>query len=353
MVQLFEELADRGHEGLWFASDPKTGLRAVIGVHSSLLGPALGGTRYRDYATVDEALTDVLRLSRAMTYKAAAAGLPLGGGKAVVIGDPRTDKTEELLEAFGRAVDALGGTYVTAEDVGTTVEDMVVVARSTRHVTGLPVAMGGSGDPSPVTAHGVLAAMQATSEHLWNTADLAGRTVAVQGVGKVGGTLVELLVEAGCEVVAADVDRTAVDKAVGELGISAVDASEILEVPCDIVSPCALGASINPKTIARLRCKAIVGAANNQLGDAADADRLAEVGILYTPDFIANAGGIINIVDELSPGGYSPERALERVRKIADTTTEVLERASRNGTTTRRAAVAIAEERLASARAAR
>jgi leucine dehydrogenase len=353
VVQIFEELADRGHEGLWFASDSDTGLRAVIGVHSSTLGPALGGTRYRAYATVDEALTDVLRLSRAMTYKAAGAGLPLGGGKAVIIGDPRTDKTEDLLEAFGRAVDALGGTYVTAEDVGTTVEDMVVVARSTRHVTGLPVAMGGSGDPSPVTAHGVLAAMRATSEHLWNTSDLAGRTVAVQGVGKVGGTLVELLVGAGCEVVAADVDRAAVAKAAGDLGITAVDPSEILEVPCDIVAPCALGAGINAATIPRLRCKAIVGAANNQLGEAADADRLSEAGILYTPDFIANAGGIINIVEELKPEGYSSDRALERVRKIGETTTEVLERASRDGVTTRRAAVALAEERLTAAKAAR
>lgn len=348
-MQIFEELAERGHEGLWFASDPAAGLRAVIGVHSSVLGPALGGTRFRPYASVDEALTDVLRLSRAMTYKAAGAGLPLGGGKAVIIGDPHADKSDALLEAFGRAVDALGGTYVTAEDVGTTVDDMVVVARTTRHVTGLPVSMGGSGDPSPVTAHGVLAAMRATAEFLWGTPDLTGRTFAVQGVGKVGRTLVELLVGAGAEVVAADVDRAAVEGAARDLGVEVAEPDAILEVACDVLAPCALGAAINRRTIPRLRCKAIVGAANNQLEEPDDAERLREAGILYTPDFIANAGGIINIVEEFKPGEYSQERALGQVQKIRDTTAEVLARAAREGITTRRAAVLLAEERLSTA----
>jgi leucine dehydrogenase len=288
-----------------------------------------------------------------MTYKAAAAGLPLGGGKAVIIGDPHSDKSEDLLESFGRAVDALGGTYITAEDVGTTVEDMVVVSRSTDHVTGLPVSLGGSGDPSPATAHGVLAAIRATSEHLWGTADLDGRKVAVQGVGKVGGTLAELLVKAGCEVVAADVDEGAIGKIAGDLGVVEVPVDEIVAIPCDILSPCALGASISESSLPRLHCKAIVGAANNQLAEPADADRLTEAGILYTPDFIANAGGIINIVEELKPQEYSWERAIVEVERIHDTTARVLDRSQREGITTRRAAVLLAEERLAAAQAER
>jgi leucine dehydrogenase len=352
-VELFTELAARGHEGLFFASDSDSGLRAVIGVHSTLLGPALGGTRIRDYGSVDEALTDVLRLSRAMTYKAAGAHLPLGGGKAVILGDPAEIKSEALLEAYGRAVDALGGTYVTAEDVGTTVSDMVVVSRRTGHVTGLPTETGGSGDPSPATAHGVLAAMRATARHLWGTDELDGRAVAVQGVGKVGSVLTELLVAAGCEVVIADVDAAAVEGVVAEYGVRAVPTAEILETRCDILAPCALGAVLNPETIPRLSCSAVVGAANNQLLGPEDGDRLTAAGILYTPDFIANAGGIINIVEELGPQGYSWERARQAVARIYDTTGIVLRRARQEGVTTAAAAVGHAEDRLRAAKAAR
>jgi glutamate dehydrogenase/leucine dehydrogenase len=348
-VELFGELAARGHEGLFFASDPDAGLRAVIGVHSTLLGPALGGTRIRDYRTLEEALTDVLRLSRAMTYTAAGAHLPLGGGKAVILADPATMKSEALLEAYGRAVDALGGTYVTAEDVGTTVEDMVVVARRTGHVSGLPFDMGGSGDPSPATAHGVLAAMRASAEHLWGVGDLEGRVVAVQGVGKVGSVLVELLVGAGCDVVVADVDEGAVAAAASRPGVRAVPAGEILSTPCDILAPCALGGVFGRDTIPALQCAAVVGAANNQLLDPEDGDRLAAAGILYTPDFIANAGGIINIAEEVGPQGYSLDRALRAVERIYDTTGVVLRRARSEGITPAAAAVAHAEDRLRAA----
>ncbi len=352
-MEVFTELAERGHEGLFFASDPDCGLRAVIGVHSTALGPALGGTRMRAYGSVEEALTDVLRLSRAMTYKAAGAGLPLGGGKAVILGDPAVVKSDALLEAYGRAVDSLGGTYVTAEDVGTTVEDMVVIARRTTHVSGLPVEIGGSGDPSPATAHGVLAAMRATAEHLWGSDVLSGRTVAIQGVGKVGSVLAGLLVEKGCDVVIADVDTAAVASLVSEFGVRSVPAAEILETPCDILAPCALGAVLNPGTIPRLSCGAVVGAANNQLLGPEDAGRLAAAGILYTPDFIANAGGIINIVEELGDRQYSWVRALRAVERIYDTTGEVLRRARREGTATATAATAHAEDRLKAAGAAR
>jgi len=352
-TRIFEELDARGHEGLFFASDKTSGMRAVIGVHSTVLGPALGGTRIRDYATIDEALFDVLRLSGAMTYKAAAADLPMGGGKAVIIGDPSRVKTDALLEAYGRAVDSLGGTYVTAEDVGTTVEDMTVVARRTSHISGLPMSIGGSGDPSPVTAYGVRWAMRATAGHLWGETDLAGRRVAIQGVGKVGATLASLLAEDGCELIVGDVDEMAVDTIVGETGARAVGSGEILYEDCDILAPCALGGVLDESSIPSLRCAAVVGAANNQLLDAESADHLVEAGILYAPDFVANAGGIINIAEELKPEGYSWDRALISVEKVFDTTMGVLEKARNEGITTRSAAIVLAEERLEAGRAAR
>jgi len=345
-MQIFEELSHRGHEGLFFASDRDSGLRAIIGVHSSTLGPALGGTRIRDYPSVEDALVDVLRLSRGMTYKSAAAGLPLGGGKGVILADPSHDKTESLLEAYGRAVQALGGTYVTAQDVGSTVEDMVVVSRQTAHVTGLPVDMGGSGDPSPATAHGLFAAMRATAQHLWSSPDLSGRRVAVQGVGKVGMVLVDLLTAADCNVVVADVDGEAAVTAAAEHGAKMVPVDEILRTACDILAPCALGGVLNASTIPQLKCEAIVGCANNQLLETTDAERLAQAGITYTPDFIANAGGIINIVEELKPEGYLWDRAIIEVQRIYETTATVLDRARNEGVTPRTAAVALAEERL-------
>lgn len=345
-IGIFDELDRRGHEGLWFASDPTTGMRAIIGIHSTTLGPALGGTRIMPYHSIDEALVDVLRLSRGMTYKAAAAGLPLGGGKAVILADAASGKTPELLRAYGRAVEALGGTYVTAEDVGSTVADMEVVATETRHVTGLSIESGGSGDPSPATAHGVLAAMHATAEFLWGTTDLGGRTIAIQGVGKVGSSLAGLLAEEGCRLIVADVDAPSVARVVKLTGAEPVASGDILGQECDLLAPCALGAVFDASTIPSLRCTAVVGSANNMLLGPEDSVRLEAAGITYVPDFVANAGGIINIVEEFHPDGYSWDRALAAVGRIHDTTLAVLEGARSDGIDTRTAAENLAESRL-------
>jgi glutamate dehydrogenase/leucine dehydrogenase len=279
-----------------------------------------------------------------MTYKAAAAGLDLGGGKAVIIGDPATDHSEVLMRSYGRTVDSLGGRYLTAEDVGTTTADMALIARETRWVTGVPVEHGGSGDPSPFTARGVVAAIQAAARRLWDDEDLTGRRFAVQGVGKVGSSLVTRLLAAGAEVIVADVDPAAVERAAGQ-GAKVVEGDEIFDIDCDVFSPCALGAVLDEHTIPRLRCAAVVGAANNQLATEADARRIADAGILYVPDFVANAGGIINIAEELR--GYSVDRANRAVDGIYDNTAGVLRVADKRGLEPHEAAVAVAEERIA------
>ncbi|NNC74639.1 MAG: Glu/Leu/Phe/Val dehydrogenase [Acidimicrobiia bacterium] len=344
---VFEVAQAEGHEEVLFGSDPESGLRTIIAIHSTALGPALGGTRFYPYASEDEALTDVLRLAKGMTYKSAAAGLDLGGGKAVIIGDPRTDKTERMLRAYARVIDSLGGRYVTAEDVGTTTDDMITISRETKHVSGLPAEYGGSGDPSPATATGVLAAIRATARHLWGDDDLSGRRIAIQGVGKVGSSLAEQLVKSGASVIVTDTYKPAVDHAVSAYGAKAVGIDEIYDVECDLFAPCALGASFNESTIPRLRCEAIAGSANNQLATTADADRLIERGITYVPDFIVNAGGVINIQEELH-GSYSWERAARALEGIGDAVTRVLTRAQAEGATPVIAARHIAEERIES-----
>jgi leucine dehydrogenase len=341
---VFEAIGTAGHEEVLHGSDPDSGLRTIIAVHSTVLGPALGGTRFYPYPTEDDALRDVLRLSRGMTYKAAAAGLDLGGGKAVIIGNPATDRSEVLMRAYGRTVDSLGGRYLTAEDVGTTAADMALIARETRWVTGVPVEQGGSGDPSPFTARGVLAAILAVAHRLWGSEEVSGRRFAVQGVGKVGSSLASRLLAAGAEVVVSDIDPKAVDRAV-EQGAKAVESGEILEVDCDVLAPCALGAVLNETTIPRLQCAAVVGAANNQLATGADAARLADAGILYVPDFVANAGGIINIAEELR--GYSEARAERAVDGIYENTARVLRVADERGLEPHAAAEAVAEDRIA------
>lgn len=337
-----------GHEFVVHASDERTGLRAIVAVHSTVLGPALGGTRFYPYSDEQSALTDVLRLSSGMTLKSAAAGLDLGGGKAVIIGDPDTHRTEALLEVYGRVVENLNGRYITAEDVGTTVEDMTVVARRTSHVKGLPVAAGGSGDPSPMTARGVRASMRAVAVELWGDPSLAGRTVAIQGVGKVGAALAEILVADGAEVMIADVDLEAVDKVAGQLDAGVVPPDEILAARCDILAPCALGAVLSEATIPDLRCFAVVGSANNQLATRNDARRLARAGVLYAPDFLVNAGGVVNISVEQEEGGYSVERASERVDRIFDRMREVLDASRREDLIPLDAAESLASERIAS-----
>ena len=333
-----------GHETVLHGHDAASGLQAIIAIHSTTLGPALGGTRFFPYEDERLALTDALRLSEGMTLKAAAAGLDLGGGKAVIIGDPAT-AGPELWAAYGRLVDQLGGSYITAEDVGTSVADMAQVRRHTRWVCGLPADEGGSGDPSPMTARGVRAAMTATAEHLWGTPDLAGRVIAIQGVGKVGAALARLLADDGAKLVVADARTTAAAAVATDTGAVVVAPDEILFTEADIVAPCALGAVFSEATIPHLRCQAIVGSANNQLAHETDAELLAADGVLYAPDFLVNAGGIINITTELD-GAYDPVEATRRVDGIHDTMVAVFDRAVEHGVTPEAAAIALAHSRL-------
>jgi len=342
---VFDAVSLEDHEEMVFGQDRRSGLKTIIAIHSTALGPALGGTRFFPYESEAQALDDVLRLAKGMTYKAAAAGLDLGGGKAVIIGDPRKDKSERLWRAFGRIVDSLQGRYITAEDVGTALTDMEAVRRETRWVTGIPEAEGGSGDPSPATARGLVRAMAAVSSHLWGSIDLDGRTVAVQGVGKVGSNLVKRLVtEQGCRVVVTDMYPPALEAARKAYDVTTVEPGAIFDVECDIFSPCSLGRSLRKETIPRLRCAAVVGSANNQLAEEADADRLMERGILYAPDFVVNAGGLINVSEELR--GYEVQRASHAVDKVYYNVLRILEAAAERGIHPQRAAVDLADERI-------
>ena len=341
---VFEAIGTETHEEVLFGVDHESGLRTIIAIHDTSLGPALGGTRFYPYTDEAEALRDVLRLSKGMTLKSAAAGLDLGGGKAVIIGDPAEIRSERLIRAYGRVVDSLGGRYITAEDVGTTVDDMVLIARETKWVSGLPCAQGGSGDPSPATARGVMAALRAVCERVWDTDDIAGRRVAVQGVGKVGMDLVRRLAEAGAETVVTDTNPEAVAHAVETYGSNAVGPDDIYDVDCDVFSPCALGATLNERTIPRLRCAAVAGSANNQLATDHDAERLSEAGILYAPDFIVNAGGVINIAVETD--GYSTERAEMMVDRIYDNLSAVFRTVDSDGVGPNEAAMRVAQRRI-------
>ena len=341
---VFDSVADEGHEQVLYGYDKVSGLKTIIAIHSTALGPALGGTRFFPYQSEEEAIQDVLRLSKGMTYKAAAAGLDLGGGKAVIIGNPREDKSERLFRAYGRIVDSLQGRYITAEDVGTTTIDMDTVRSETRWALGNSVALGGSGDPSPVTARGLYAASRAVAHKLWGDPDITGRRFAVQGVGKVGSAFVQLLVEARAEVIVSDAYEPAVQAAVENFGVKPVEQDEIHRVDCDFFSPCALGAGLNQTTIPELNCQAIVGSANNQLATDEDASRIAACGILYAPDFVVNAGGLINVYDELH--GYSKTRALHRVDAIYDATLRILDTAEEHDMNPNEAAVKVADERI-------
>lgn len=349
-MDLFRQLAEMGHERVLFCSNPEVGLRAIIAVHSAVLGPGLGGVRMWPYASWDEALIDVLRLARGMTYKAAAAGLNLGGGKAVILADPKKDKSEALFRCFGQYVESLGGLYITAEDVGTDMEDMEVILAETSWVTGVSTAHGGGGDPSPVTAFGVLQGMKAAVEWHFGEATLAGRCVAVQGLGSVGFHLATYLKDEKARLIGTDLDPEATARAARELGMEIVGPDEILGVECDVLAPCALGAVLNPETIAKLRCKIVAGAANNQLADEErDGRLLDERGILYAPDFVINAGGLINVYNELT--GYNRERALRMTRGIYLNLMRVFQIAQRDGVSTNVAAHRVAEERIAKIKA--
>jgi leucine dehydrogenase len=342
---IFDIVEAGGFEQVVFCHDAASGLRAIVAIHSTALGPSLGGTRFYPYAGEAEAVADVCRLARGMTYKHAVCGNDLGGGKAVILGEPGRLRSEALLRAYGRFIDGLAGRYITAEDVGTTQADMDLVRRETRYVTGVSESLGGSGDPSPATAWGVLWAMKAVAERLWGDPSLNGRHVCISGVGKVGSALAGHLHDEGAKLTVADINPAALQDAVDRHGAMSVTPQTAHTVECDIFSPCALGAVLNPETIPELRCAAVVGSANNQLARPEDAARLAERGIVYAPDFVANAGGVINIAEE--PHGYDRRRAFDRIRSIHDTLLATFERADADGITTAEAADHLAEERIA------
>lgn len=343
------DLFTTDHEQVAFCHDPASGLRAVIAIHSTALGPALGGTRFHPYPSTDAAVRDVLALSRGMTYKSALAGLDLGGGKAVIIGDPRADKSEALLRAYGRFIESLGGRYVTACDVGTSSEDIDLVARESRHVTGRSVEHGGAGDSSVLTAYGVHQGMRAAVTHEWGGPSLDGRTVGVAGVGKVGLHLVGHLVEEGARVVVTDVWQPALDR-VRDLHPEVVVATSTEAMlagddgTLDVYAPCALGGAVTHEVAETLGARIVCGAANNQLADAGVGKVLADRGVLYAPDFVVNAGGVIQVADEFE--GFNFERARRRAHRIHDTTLAVLDRARSEGVTTSEAAERLAERRI-------
>ena len=344
---VFDALGD-AYETVSYANDPASGLRCIIAVYSTALGPSLGGTRFWPFESEEAALRDVLRLSKAMAYKASAAGLNLGGGKAVVIGDSHTMKTPALLRAYGRAVERLGGAYITTADVGTTSADMDVIAEATTFVTG---TTNGSGDPSPVTAYGVWHGMKAVAEQLWDDNSLSGKHVAVQGVGKVGGGVVRHLAEEGAQITIADIDPGCARDLARDVGAEVVAADEIASIPCDIFSPCALGAVVNDASLPAFKCRAIAGAANNQLERPEHGRALHEAGILYAPDYVINAGGLINVEDELH--GYDTERAHAKAAAIGDRLRAVFARSNADGIPPSDAADALAEERIEAAASSR
>ncbi|NUT36271.1 MAG: Glu/Leu/Phe/Val dehydrogenase [Hamadaea sp.] len=339
--------AETGHEQVVFCQDPASGLKAIIGVYSTALGPALGGTRFYPYASEEEALHDVLELSRGMAYKNALAGLDLGGGKAVIWGDPVKDKSEALLRAYGRFVQSLGGRYWTACDVGTYVQDMDVVARETRFVTGRSVEHGGAGDSSILTAWGVFQGMLAAAEHRWGSPSLKGRRVGVAGLGKVGKYLVGHLLEDGAEVVATDPSEAAITwarQATPQVTLVG-DVQQLITSDIEVYAPCALGGALNDDTVAVLRAQIVAGAANNQLAHPGVEKLLAERGILYAPDYVVNAGGVIQVADEIE--GFNFDRAKLRATKIFGTTKQILELADSEGVSPATAADRLAERRMA------
>jgi valine dehydrogenase (NAD+) len=336
------------HEQVVFCNDRATGLKAIVAIHSTALGPALGGTRFYPYASTDDAIEDVLNLSRGMSYKAALAGLDLGGGKAVIIGDPATLKTEALLRAYGRFVQSLGGRYYTACDVGTFSSDMDDIARECSYVTGRSVAHGGAGDSSVLTAYGVWQGMRASAAYAWGSPSLEGRTVGVAGVGKVGHHLVGHLVAEGAAVVVTDVSGAALDRVRDEHPeVRAVASAQALVAErLDLYAPCALGGALTDEVVEVLSATVVCGAANNQLAHPGVEKALAERGILYAPDYCVNSGGLIQVADELEPDGFSFERAQQRARAIFDTTYSVFELAASDGVPPAIAADRLAERRM-------
>jgi leucine dehydrogenase len=340
-MKIFDTISGMGHEQLVMCHDPAAGYRGILAIHSTVLGPALGGTRFWKYATDEEAIVDALRLARGMTYKNAVAGLNLGGGKSVIIGDNKTADRELIFRAHGRFVESLGGRYITAEDVGTSTADMDYVHMETDYVSGLA---GRSGDPSPVTAHGVFRAIQASAKERWGSDDISGRTITVQGCGHVGYYLAKELHEAGAKLVVTDIDGERVKRVVTEFGARAVGTDEIYSVAADVFAPCALGAIINDKTIPMLKVEVVAGAANNVLLEERHGDALEQRSILYAPDYVANAGGVINVYSELA--GWTSARAFRKADEIYDTVLKVFQIAKSDKIPTYVAADRLAEQRI-------
>jgi len=344
-MDIFEAMAKRGHEQLVFWSEPSIGYRGIIAIHDTTLGPALGGTRFWNYADSDEAIIDALRLARGMTYKASIAGLNLGGGKSVIIGDSRTRNREMIFRAHGRAVESLKGRYITAEDVGTSVDDMEYVRMETSSVVGV---LGKSGDPSPITAYGCYRGMKAAAQIRYGSDSLAGKRVAVQGLGHVGYYLCEDLAQEGAELTVTDIDAEKVKKIVDDFGATAVEPDDIYGVDADIFAPCALGAVVNDETLEAFQVDIIAGAANNVLAEGRHGQLLHEKGILYAPDYVINAGGLINVYGELQ--GWSADQSKKKAGTIYDTLLRIFERADKEGIPTSVAADRLAQQRIIEAR---
>jgi leucine dehydrogenase len=343
---IFSQLEAYGHKKVVFCSDPDTGLKAIIAIHDTTLGPALGGTRMWAYKTESEALHDVLRLSKSMTYKAAITGLNLGGGKAVIIGDSRKDKSEALLRKFGRFIKNLNGEFITAVDVGTNPKDMEYIRMETQYVTGVPETIGGSGDPSPITALGVFMGIKACIKQLYGNDSLTGKSIIVQGIGHVGESLVKLLRDENAKVYASDINEEQVGQVAKKYGAEVVSTNSIFDISADIYSPCALGSTINTETINKLKCAIIAGSANNQLeNESVHGQMLREKGILYAPDYVINAGGLINCYSELM--GFSKKRTLQLTENIYEATRNVLKLSAAESISTIDAANKIAEKRIA------
>lgn len=344
---IFSQITSMEHEQVMFCYDKATGLKSIIAVHNTVLGPALGGTRFWNYAKEEDALTDALRLSRGMTYKAAITGLHLGGGKAVIIGDSRKDKSEALFRRYGKFVNSLGGKYITAEDVGTSSADMEWISRETKFVTGLPEYLGGGGDPSPFTAYGVYMGMKAAASEVYGNDSLEGKKVMVQGVGHVGEYLVSHLAKEGAAVFVADIYEDRIAEVSKKYKVNVVSTEKVYEADVDIYAPCALGATVNDDTIDHLKCHIIAGAANNQLKDEKiHGQILVDKGILYAPDYLINAGGLVNVGAEWET--YNRERVKAQCERIYDRTIEIFEYAKKKNIPTYKAANEIAEERLRS-----
>lgn len=350
-MDVFSSPAFDDHEQIVFCHDRPSGLKAIVALHDTTLGAAIGGCRMWPYASEAEAITDVLRLSRGMTYKAAMADLPFGGGKTVIIGDPKRDKSEALFRALGRAIDRLGGRYYTGEDVGTTPENMNWAGEETAYVLGC--SRGGSGDPSPITARGVWLGIKAAVAHKLGQDRLVGVRVAIQGLGHVGSHLAALLAKDGADLLVADIDADRAQTAAREFGARMVAGDEILRAEVDVLAPCALGGVINDDTLPELACAIVAGAANNQLLEDRHGKALHARGILYAPDYVINAGGLINIAEELQPGGHDPDRALTKVGVIATILAEIFARSDEEGIPAHEIADRIAAERIRTGRLAR